>query len=247
MMRKVKARKIKKTLIYIRKAMLIICLFGLTSFVVIKINQGNAKDDDIFYPVIKQDTNENYDGLGQEGIKGKDGYFTTFTTAHERTFLEYKQNDGSWKDNEYWGGTMEDNGCGIVALATLLSGYNQNYTPEDLRQKYYPKMDYDYLSNELAFEFGISNSDFMYDENSLSENAILNHLKQEMPILVCVWDNVANRWTKESHYLLLLAADQNGMVYVSNPNGLENTSKSSGWYDISEVSPYIAKILYIYE
>ena len=27
--------------------------------------------------------------------------------------------------------------------------------------------------------------------------------------------------------------------------GLENDSKSSGWYDINEISPYIAKILYI--
>lgn len=36
-----------------------------------------------------------------------------------------------------------------------------------------------------------------------------------------------------------------GKVYVSNPNGLQNNSKSSGWYDINEVTPYIAKALYI--
>ena len=45
--------------------------------------------------------------------------------------------------------------------------------------------------------------------------------------------------------MALLAADDN-MVYISNPNGLENDSKSSGWYDIDEVSPYIAKALYVY-
>ena len=107
MMRKVKARKIKRTLLYIRKAMLIICLFGLASFVVIKINQGNAKDDDIFYPVIKQDTNENYDGLGQEEIKGKDGYFTTFTTNNNKIYKEYKQNgNSSWSNHSYWDNTM---------------------------------------------------------------------------------------------------------------------------------------------
>jgi hypothetical protein len=35
------------------------------------------------------------------------------------------------------------------------------------------------------------------------------------------------------------------MVYISNPNGLENSSKSSGWYNFNEVTPYIAKALYI--
>ena len=45
--------------------------------------------------------------------------------------------------------------------------------------------------------------------------------------------------------MLLLAADNGNMVYVSNPNGLENDSKSSGWYDIDEISPYIAKALYV--
>ena len=45
--------------------------------------------------------------------------------------------------------------------------------------------------------------------------------------------------------MVLLASDGDGMVYLSNPNGLENDYKSSGWYDIDEVSPYIAKALYI--
>ena len=45
--------------------------------------------------------------------------------------------------------------------------------------------------------------------------------------------------------MVLLASDNNGKVYVSNPNGLENTEKSSGWYDFDEVTPFIAKALYI--
>ena len=44
--------------------------------------------------------------------------------------------------------------------------------------------------------------------------------------------------------MVLLAADDYDMVYVSNPNGLENDSKSSGWYNISEITPYLAKALY---
>jgi len=45
--------------------------------------------------------------------------------------------------------------------------------------------------------------------------------------------------------MVLLAADNSGKVYVSNPNGGKYDSKSSGWYDIKEVSPFIAKAIYI--
>lgn len=58
---------------------------------------------------------------------------------------------------------MAENGCGITALAIILSGYDQKYTPEDLRQKYYPVLDYDTLSKELSNTFNIKNTDFYYD------------------------------------------------------------------------------------
>jgi len=45
--------------------------------------------------------------------------------------------------------------------------------------------------------------------------------------------------------MVLLACDGISKVYLSNPNGLDNTSKSSGWYDINEITPYLAKVLYI--
>jgi hypothetical protein len=44
--------------------------------------------------------------------------------------------------------------------------------------------------------------------------------------------------------LILLATDEN-LVYVSNPNGLENSSKSSGWYSFDEVLPWVAKALFV--
>ena len=201
------------------------------------------------YETIKQDTNKNYSGIGQEKVKNKDGYFTKFTTVenNKKTYIEYKQNgDSSWSNNQYWGGTMAENGCGITALATILSGYNQEYTPEDLRQKYYPKLDYDTLSEELFNNFKIKNTNFYYDSVHLSQEKLQEHLKTNRPILICVWNKpYNNRWTSASHYMSLLAADNNDMVYVSNPNGGKNDSKSSGWYNFKEVVPYIAKALYI--
>lgn len=201
------------------------------------------------YSIIKADNNMNYSGVGQEKIQGQDGYFTTFTTLdkNKKTYKEYKQGGtSSWSRNQYWGGTMEENGCGITVMSTILSGYNKNYTPEDLRKKYQPVLNYDNLSSELSGKFGIKNSNFYYDSVHLSSQNIIEHLKTNRPIIVCVWNKPHNnRWTTSSHYMALLACDDYNIVYVSNPNGYENDSKSSGWYNIDEIAPYIAKILYI--
>lgn len=198
------------------------------------------------YKDIKMETNENYAGVGQEKISGE-GYFTKFTTvdANKKTFTEYKQNVEPWKDNEYWNGTMEDYGCGITAMSIVLSGYGQNLTPEDLREKYYPRLDYSKLSKELK-SYGVDNTDFYYDAKSLSSESIINHLKTNRPIIVCIWNKPEeNRFTSKSHYMVLLAATDDGKVYISNPNGGEDDYRSSGWYDFEEISPYLAKVMYI--
>ena len=203
------------------------------------------------YNIIKQDSNKNYSGIGSKKVSKKDGYFSTFTTEqnHQKIYKEYKQNgSSSWANNSYWGGTMAENGCGITSMSIILSGYGKNYTPEYLRKKYYPVLDGEKISNELSSTFGIANSDFYFDSVHLSEEYILKHLKTNRPVLVCLWIKPHNnRWTTASHYMVLLATDGNNMVYVSNPNGLENDSKSSGWYDINEITPYLAKALFIEE
>ena len=201
------------------------------------------------YKTIKQDVNKNYSGIGQEKIKNKDGYFTTFTTTenNKKTYIEYKQNgNSSWSNNQYWGGTMAENGCGITALSIILSGYNKHYSPEALRQKYNPILKYDSLSQELSKTFNIKNTDFYYDSAHLSKEKIQEHLQTNRPILICVWNKPHNnRWTTASHYMVLLTSDDKDMVYISNPNGGANNSKSSGWYNFKEIIPYIAKALYI--
>ena len=197
--------------------------------------------------IVKHDSISSYSGIGQEKVSNQDGYFTTFTTENGKTYKEYKQNgNSSWSAKYYWGDTMAENGCGITVMSIVLSGYNKNYTPEDLRKKYYPVMDYENFSSELRNTFKIENSDFYYDSEHLSNDYIIQHLNTNRPVIVCVWNKPNdNRWTTASHYMVLLASDGNNMVYVSNPNGLENDSKSSGWYDINEVTPYLAKAIFI--
>ncbi len=246
----------KKKKIKISKIiLLLILIFIIIQFYFQNSNKINKFVINIFstndYKIIKQDKNPNYSGIGQEKSKNTDGYFTTFTTSSKtpKKYIEYKQNgNSSWSQNTYWGGTMEDNGCGITVMSIILSGYDKKYTPEDLRKKYYPVLNYENLSKELSTTFGIENSDFYYDSIHRSEKSITEHLKTNKPAIICVWNETSNnRWTNRSHYMALLATDEHGMVYVSNPNGLENDSKSSGWYNFDEVIPYIAKILYINE
>ena len=246
-----KSKTLKKSIIFVFILLVIIVLFLNYDYSL--FNNTEFPDLNIFseYPVIKKDSNKNYPGIGQVKVNNKDGYFTTFTTEenYKKTYIEYKQNgNSSWSNKEYWGDTMSENGCGITVMSIILSGYGKNYTPEDLRKKYYPVMDYENFSVELSSTFGIANSDFYYDSVHLSNDSIIDHLKTNRPIVVCVWNKPSdNRWTTASHYMALLASDDNNMVYVSYPNGLKNDCKSSGWYSIDEISPYIAKALYIEE
>ena len=250
MKKKKKKLNIKRVIFLI---IIVILIFCLKNFLKRKnIVENNSFLDLLHnseYKVIKQDSNPKYSGIGQEIVQDKDGYFTTFTTTSEnqKTYKEYKQNGtSSWANKKYWGGTMAEKGCGITAISIILSGYNKDYTPNDLREKYYPILNSEKISSTLSKTFKIKNSDFYYDNTHLSKNSLEEHLETNRPILICVWNKPkSNRWTTESHYMVLLASDNNGKVYISNPNGLANTEKSSGWYDFDEVTPFIAKALYI--
>lgn len=232
--------KKRKKKLKLKKIFLLLILVFLFYF----LNQKSPHDS-----LLHQTQNANYAGIGQKEVQGKDGYFTTFTTEekHQKTYLEYKQNGtSSWSHQSYWGGTMAENGCGITALAIILSGYKKDVTPEHLRKEYYPVLNAEQISRKLSSRFEIQNSDFYFDSQHLSNESIMAHLQTNRPILICVWNKPhKNRWTEKSHYMVLLATDGNEKVYVSNPNGGKQDSKSSGWYDLDEITPYLAKALYI--
>lgn len=227
---KKKRRKLNKKRIFVVFLIIALALYLYMKYNYLLVDlMSNGSNIDIsninsvsIYKIIKQDNNSDYSGIGRQTVKNKDGYFATFTTIdnNKKTYKEYKQNgNSSWSEKEYWGGTMAENGCGITVMSIILSGYNKNYTPEDLRKKYYPVINYDNLSNELFSTFGIKNSDFYYDSTHLSNKNITEHLKTNRPIIICVWNKPSNnRWTTASHYMALLASDDNGKVYVSNPN-----------------------------
>lgn len=243
--------KIKIIALFLFILIICLCFFNKYKFSITQDFKSIVKNtfSESNYKIIKLDNNSNYIGVGQKKVQNKDGYFTTFTTEekNQKVYKEYKQNgNSSWSNKLYWDATMATDGCGITCMSIILSGYNKNYTPEYLREKYYPVLNGNNIPDELYKTFGISNSNFLYDSEHLSNRYIEKHLKSNRPILICVWNKPTNnRWTTASHYMVLLATDGNGMIYVSNPNGLENDSKSSGWYNIDEITPYIAKALFI--
>lgn len=191
--------------------------------------------------------NFKYNGIGQESVKNKDGYSTIFITNKEnkKEYIEYKQGEGSsWKNNSYWGGTMEENGCGISALAIIASGYGNNINPEDLRQRYYPHLKGEDMADELRNSFNIKCTDFFFSTALYNKKKLIEHLETNRPVLICVWNKPDTRWTEKSHYMVILATDGEDKIYISNPNGYEKKTMS-GWYRIDDVLPYVAKALFI--
>ena len=176
-----------------------------------------------------------------------DGYTTTFSTESEysKTYKEFKQNQNTpWANKPYWGGTMSLNGCGITSISIIASGYNIDITPDDLREKYYPHLDTEDMYIALN-DLGIKCEDFWFSSIYLNEEYILDWLKTDRPILICVDNTKENVWTTSSHYMVLLSCNEQKQVYLSNPNGIGGTENESGWYDIDKILPYTAKALFI--
>lgn len=185
---------------------------------------------------------------GQTLVNNANGYTHTFTTLNDiykKTYIEYKQDlNASWSENAYWGGTMAENGCGITALAIIASGYGSNLTPEDFRTQYYPHLDSSKIAKSLH-SLDIECSDFYFSSIYFTENYIASWLKSNRPVLICVDSKTPNRWTAASHYMVLLDVDENGLFYLSNPNGEDDTEKASGWYKPDDILPFVVKTLFI--
>lgn len=198
------------------------------------------------FDVTGESVNKAYKGKGQQQVKGEKGYPATFTTADGKVYKEYKQNGITpWKDEEYYGGTMDDSGCGLTVMSIVLSGYGKDQDPGKLCDRYAPELDYQKMGNEFSKVFDVPSTPFFFDYLSMTEDRIRQHLETDEPAIACIWGVLgANRWTRSSHFIALLACEGD-KVYVSNPNGLPGHSNCSGWYDFDEVVPFISKILYV--
>lgn len=115
---------------------------------------------------------------------------------------------------------------GLLHLQLLQVGYGLKTTPEDLRQKYYPHLDGEDINDALE-DMGFKCTDFYFHKSYLNKKYITDWLKTNRPILVCLGSNKENKWTSSSHYMVLLDVNDEGYVYISNPNGLEEEDTAS--------------------
>ncbi len=232
-----------------KKILLLIILISIASCFLVKIfkNDTDKKIDlNDIVPIRKLTSSKNI--KGQTKVSNSDGYTTKFTTLnsnHKKTYTEYKQNQyASWENKSYWGGTMAENGCGITSLAIICSGYKLNLTPEYFRKEYYPHLDSTKIQDTLI-NLGVECSEFYFDSNHINKQKISEHLQTHRPILIALNNKKQNKWTKASHYMVLLDIDSDGNFYLSNPNGIDGTKTSSNWYNPNEIIPYVAKIMFI--
>lgn len=117
---------------------------------------------------------------------------------------------------------------GVVLLLwqLLQVGYGLDITPDDLRKEYYPHLEGDDMPKALK-KMGFKCTDFYYHGSYLNKKYITDWLKTNRPIIICVGSKDDNKWTSSSHYMVLLDINDEGLIYISNPNGLDGEERAS--------------------
>lgn len=160
-----------------------------------------------------------------------DGY-TQVYSANGRTYKEYKQSRGSYKDVKYSSGTVSSSGCGPTSAAIVASGYGSNYNPGTLIQAAKSKYGVsNFTASPDATGKMLKTAGLSYKQTTgVSKQELQKHLRTGKPAVVSVNNSCGAMFTGATHYIAILAINGN-QVYVSNPN----PKKATGWVDISNV------------
>lgn len=105
-----KKMKIKKGR-FIRSICILLLIAGILGFLSIRFTIS----------ILDYEHYSSYQIIGQSIVSNKDGYHNVFSFDNGPTFIEYKQDIGSWSQNKYWDGVMADEGCGITAISIIVS------------------------------------------------------------------------------------------------------------------------------
>lgn len=178
-------------------------------------------------------------GTGGSAIASSgDGYDQVYKSSTGRTYKDYEQWKGKYSIIPFFGGTIEDSGCSITSVATILTGYGKNVTPGDLAG-------YTYMITAFK-NYGLNCS-------SGFEGIDKKKLTSGKPALV----NISGTLVTENgskyyggHFIAVLDGRvKNGkyQVYVSDPGA--NNSQCGGWTDVDNLSGILgpSKVVYIYD
>ncbi len=169
---------------------------------------------------------------------GQDGYTGKYTNSFGRTFYEYKQYMGSWKNKPYARGTMKSYGCYPTSVAIIASGYNSSITPETVRAT----KNSSGLASATGFfnSHGISSIDTRSSGRNISQTDIANALSQGKAVMIHVERSKGSTLTRTEHWIALIDIKGN-QVYASNPGNTRNT----GWLDFSIIMQGLDRVIYV--
>ena len=238
-------------------AIIVVSIFSympITSFA--EDDSNNATEDEL-YPAlvpafadaiiskfVKTNINAGSGGSSSNGLNAitdnsetGDGWDSTTTVTYpngtKRTFRNYKQYQGSYAGNYYWGGTIANSACGPSSIAIILTGYGIDVDPGDVVDAFH-EMDYDWTSMQriqtvLKEKYNIDSEREYVSSDSIQH--IRDNFNAGRPII----SGVVN------HFITYLGEDSDGNLILSDPGYSdgrnENTlnsyiNKFSGGYEV---------------
>lgn len=185
-------------------------------------NKDEDKDDE---DEDKEDDEEEEKRAGVETPVSGDGYDMEYTSSAGITYKAFKQYQGSYEHSPYWGGDIENWGCGPVAVTILASGLiDPNYTPLE-------------IANEMNEKYGKTNRynlkaemDSLGMSAELIENPTAEQIQENLrngKVMLASLTNITGYAHQDSHIIAIVDINEQGQVYMISPSDLGN-----GWTDI---------------
>lgn len=155
-----------------------------------------------------------------------DGY-SSITKVGDKTYRNYKQYEGSYSGDYYWGSSIAGAACGPTSVTIVLSAYKMDYSPRDVVKRMINEVaDFtdSYNLSKLLNLYGIDNERRSYD-GSASLNAIRQNLSEGRPVIVGI-DGADGIYSSGGHWMVLLG-EKDGHLIVSNPGRSDSSTASA--------------------
>lgn len=161
-----------------------------------------------------------------------DGYSGIYTSSSGKSYYEFKQYLGPWKDKSYASGTMSNKGCYCTATAIIASSFNSSLTPEDVRITKNGQG----LASATGF---LRNNNITCNEKSgVTREEIVSYLSAGRAVMIHV--NSSSTYTNNEHWMALIDIDGDS-VYISNPSSLNKT----GWQSLTQVMVGLDRAIFV--
>lgn len=133
-------------------------------------------------------------------------------------FMFYDQNDPAWANNDYLGGTIGDIGCGITAMAMIITALTgQKVTPDQTAE--YMNQNRGLLEEKLPAKYGLNS------EKISNEATNVNDTLNSGGLVIAYANNASSPFSKRGHYIVIRAVTSDGKWLIGDPNNEANNTK----------------------